>query len=88
MSSSGSNLYRSQNYLSYVDQTRPKTKIEKSISDVEEKKKIDGKNVLNGGDNESINSCESLNNYLDAKVGVYDSLNNFIIHHFDFDDEE
>lgn len=88
MSSSGSNLYRSQNYQSYVDQTRPKTKIEKSISDVEEKTKIDGKNVVNGCDNESINSCESLNNYLDVKVGVYDSLNNFIIHHFDFDDEE
>lgn len=74
MSTSGSNPYRSKNYQDYVDGAKPKPKIEKSISDIE-KKKIDDKV---GGDNDSINSCaESLNNYLDVKVGVYDLLNNF-----------
>lgn len=74
--------YRSKNYQDYVDDIRSKMKVEKSISDIE-KKKIDS-NV--NGDNDSINSCaESLNNYLDVKVGVFASSEHwiiFIIHHW------
>lgn len=74
----GSNLYRSKNYQDYVNHGNSKTKLEKSISDVENQK--------NDGDNESINSCaESLNNYLDVKVDVISSSIRwitFLIHHW------
>lgn len=61
--SSEPNLYRTENYQNYINSFHKKSRVAKSISDVE-KKKIDD-------DNDSINSvAESLNNYLDVKVGV------------------
>lgn len=64
--SSLSNNIRSNNYQNHIEELhRSRTILEKSISDVE-KKKIDEA----GDDNDSINSVESLNNYLDVKVGV------------------
>lgn len=58
------NLYRTENYQNYINSFHKKTRLEKSISDVQ--KKMDD-------DNDSINSeSESLNNYLDVKVGVSD----------------
>jgi hypothetical protein len=61
--SSEPNLYRTENYQNYINSFHRKPRFEKSISDVP--KKIDD------GDSDSINSvAESLNNYLDVKVGV------------------
>lgn len=58
------NLYRTENYQNYINSFHRKPRFEKSISDVP--KKIDD-------DNDSINSeAESLNNYLDVKVGAND----------------
>ena len=57
---SNGNLYRTENYQNYINSFHQKTRVEKSISDVQ--KKIDD-------DNDSLNSvAESLNNYLDVKV--------------------
>lgn len=59
--SSEPNLYRTENYQNYIDSFHQKSKVAKSISDVQRKP--------NDGDNDSINSiAESLNNYLDVKV--------------------
>lgn len=57
---SSGNLYRTENYQNYINSYHQKTRLEKSISDVQ--KKIDD-------DSDSLNSvAESLNNYLDVKV--------------------
>jgi hypothetical protein len=62
--SSEPNLYRTENYQNYINSFHSRPRVEKSISDVQ--KKID-----DDDDNDSINSvAESLNNYLDVKVGV------------------
>lgn len=62
--SSEPNLYRTENYQNYINSFHRKPRVEKSISDVQQK--IDD-------DNDSINSvAESLNNYLDVKVRVPD----------------
>lgn len=70
--SSEANLYRTENYQNYIKSFHRKAPVEKSISDVQ--KKIDD------DDNDSINSvAESLNNYLDVKVGFH-----FAISHSDW----
>lgn len=62
--SSEPNLYRTENYQNYINSFHSRPRVEKSISDVP--KKMDD-------DNDSINSvAESLNNYLDVKVGAND----------------
>jgi hypothetical protein len=65
--SSEPNLSRINDYQNHIEELhRSKIRLEKSISDVANKKKINDA----GGDNDSINSVESLNNYLDVKVRV------------------
>lgn len=65
------NIYRTENYQNYINSLYKKTRVEKSISDVQ--KKIDD-------DNDSLNSvAESLNNYLDVKVGVARNLIDYLI---------
>lgn len=56
------NLYRTENYQNYINSFHSKPRLAKSYSDVKSQPKIDD------GDSNSVNSVESLNNYLDVKV--------------------
>lgn len=56
---SSGNLYRTENYQNYINSFHQKSRLEKSISDVQ--KKVDD-------DNSTNSAAESLNNYFDIKV--------------------
>lgn len=77
--SSETNLYRTENYQNYVNSFHRQSNVAKSISDAA------NKTAFIDDDVDSINSiAESLNNYLDVKVGALGYLRNHFVNYIYF----